>query len=285
LSILALSLVLLAALAHAGWNYLAKIAGGGALFVWLYASLSALVTAPLAAVTLLLSSRIETTALALMAVSGALHACYFVLLQRGYAHGDLSLVYPLARGTGPLLSVAVAILLLDERPSAVGLAGGGVIVAAILWLAVGSSHLAGVGRQAAVAYALGTGVFIAAYTLWDKHAVSSAGVPPLIYLFGLSLTDALLLTPLALRQPSAARSAWRANRSGALWVAILSSAAYLLVLYALVLAPVSYVAPAREVSILIGVILGTQTLGEGDTRHRLACAAAIMAGIALLGIG
>ncbi len=102
-----LALVLAAAVAHASWNLLAKGAAGGAAFVWLTTVASALIYLP---VLVLVPIRVDATALGLMAASGALHAAYFVLLQRGYATGDLSLVYPLARGTGPLLSTTAAIV-------------------------------------------------------------------------------------------------------------------------------------------------------------------------------
>ena len=94
-----LSLVLAAAFAHAGWNFLAKGAEGGAAFVWLCAAVGTLLYVPMLAIALGTDPGAPGwAALAVMASSGALHAVYFVLLQRGYAAGDLSLVYPLARG-------------------------------------------------------------------------------------------------------------------------------------------------------------------------------------------
>ena len=112
-----LSLVLAAAFAHAGWNFLAKDAEGGAAFVWLCAGVGTLLWVPVLAIALGTDpGALGWTALGLMVGSGALHALYFVLLQRGYAAGDLSLVYPLARGTGPLLSGAAAIAFLGRAP-------------------------------------------------------------------------------------------------------------------------------------------------------------------------
>src|SRR5690349_16047947 len=99
-----------------------------------------------------------------MVVSGALHALYFLLLQRGYATGDLSLVYPLARGTGPLLSTTAAIVFLGERPSPLALAGAAVIILAVFSLMGRPGHASGSG----MGFALLTGAAIAAYTLWDK---------------------------------------------------------------------------------------------------------------------
>ena len=286
MSTAALVLVLLAAGAHAAWNVLAKTAGGGATFVWLFSVAAVVIWAPVLVVALAVDpARIDVAGIGLMAGSGALHALYFVLLQRGYRDGDLSLVYPLARGTGPLLSTVAAIVVFSERPSPLALAGGAIIVAAVLSLAAGGHARAGTARSA-VGFALLTGVAIAAYTLWDKQAVGPHGLSPIVYYWGTNVAEAALLTPFVLhhRGPGLRRT-WRAYRPQALGVAVLSPLAYILVLFALAQAPVSYVAPARELSILVGAVLGTTVLAEGDTRRRLLAAAAICAGIAALAVG
>lgn len=124
MSILALVLVLSAAVGHASWNFLAKRASGGTAFIWLFGSISALLYFPLAlGIVLLQKPTIGITQLAFMLGSGVLHSFYFILLDKGYQVGDLSIVYPLARGTGPLVSTLVAIIYLGERPSLVALAG------------------------------------------------------------------------------------------------------------------------------------------------------------------
>jgi drug/metabolite transporter (DMT)-like permease len=272
-----LALVLAAAFAHAGWNLLAKGAQGGAAFVWLTTLGAAVFYAP----TLLEGIDLGPTALALMAGSGALHALYFVLLQRGYATGDLSLVYPLARGTGPLLSTAAAIAFLGERPSLLAVAGAAIIVAAVFSLAARPHG----GATQATVFALLTGAAIAGYTLWDKQAVGDEGLSPLTYYWGTNLANLLILTPFLLRDRAPLRLAWSTSRGRAAGVALLSPLAYVLVLYALARAPVSYVAPARETSILLATMLGITVLGEGDTRRRAIAAAAILLGITLLALG
>jgi drug/metabolite transporter (DMT)-like permease len=279
-----LLLVLAAAFAHAGWNLLAKGAEGGPAFVWLSSVAGAVLYLPVLVVALATApGTLGVTALGLMAVSGALHALYFVTLQRGYAVGDLSFVYPLARGTGPLLSTVAAIALLGERPSALALAGAALIVGAVLSLVARPGAAAGGGG--AVAFALLTGAAIAAYTLWDKHAVGPAGLSPIVYYWGTNLANVSLLTPLALRDRARLRLAWRTSRRRAAGVGLLSPLAYVLVLYALARAPVSYVAPARESSILIGTLLGATVLGEADPRRRLLVAGGILAGVVALALG
>src|SRR3954465_3699754 len=129
-------LVLLAAVAHATWNLLAKGAQGGAGFVWLYTVAASVPYLPvLVGAVLIAPGPLGWAAFAFMAGSGALHTVYASLLQRGYRTGDLSLVYPLARGTGPLISPVLAIVICAERPGAVALVGAGLIVVAVLALA------------------------------------------------------------------------------------------------------------------------------------------------------
>ncbi len=207
-----------------------------------------------------------------MVGSAALHIGYYGALQRAYASGDLSVVYPLARGTGPVLSVAAAIVFLGERPSALGLAGGGLIVAAVLTLAVGST--AGIGA------ALATGAFTAAYTVWDAHAVGTLDQPPLLYAWAYTAMLALALTPFA----AGAREVFREHRRSVLGVGALSPLAYVLVLFALTRAPVSLVAPTREASVVIGALLGARVLGEGHVVRRILAASAIAVGIAALAL-
>src|SRR5262245_10618273 len=131
----ALILILTAAVIHATWNLLNKQASGHATFTWLVAVLSALLYAP-ATITVIEVWQIEINfvAIGMMAGSAALHTAYFVLLNQGYRAGDLSLVYPLARGTGPLLSSLAAIVFLGERPSVIALAGALLIIGGVIFL-------------------------------------------------------------------------------------------------------------------------------------------------------
>jgi drug/metabolite transporter (DMT)-like permease len=275
--------VLAAAGAHAGWNLLAKTSSGGAAFVWLGVVAGLAIWVPALVVALVVApGELGAEGVAFMAGSGALHAIYFVLLQRGYRHGDLSLVYPLARGTGPLLATIAAILLLDERPSALALAGAAIIVAAVLSLSRGDH---GAEASDAVLFALLTGVSIAAYTLWDKHAVGALALSPIVYFYGTQVANALVLSPYVLSHRELLATTWREHRAQALGVGLLAPLAYVLVLFALARAPVSYVAPAREVSILIAAALGTTVLAEGAVASRLAAAAAIVLGITALALG
>jgi len=292
-STVALVLVLVAAGAHAGWNVLAKTASGGATFVWLFSAVAVVLWLPAVLVAIAVApGSLGLEGVGFMAGSGALHALYFVLLQRGYREGDLSLVYPLARGTGPLLSTLAALVIFSERPSALALLGGAIIVGAVLSLAGAGDRASSPrtpgrdgGRGRAVGFALATGVAIASYTLWDKQAVGPLGLSPIVYYWGANVAECALLTPFVAHRRDEIRRTLAAHRTQVLGVAILSPLAYILVLFALAHAPVSYVAPARELSILVGAVAGVTVLDEGDRRRRMIAAGAIFVGIVALAVG
>ncbi len=282
----ALGLVLGAAFIHATWNLLAKRVGGGPAFVWLFGSVSSLLYAPLAAaVVFIVRPHIGAVQLLFIVGTAVLHLVYFLMLQGGYRFGDLSLVYPLARGTGPMLSSAAAIVFFGERPTPIAIAGTVLVGAGIFLLAGNPAALRGAGARRAVGFAVLTGVTIAAYTLWDKRAVSVLGIPPLLLDWGSNLGRTLLVAPVAFARFDAVRVVWRAHRREVILVALLTPMAYILVLTALVFTPVSYVAPAREISILVGTAMGARLLAEGDVRRRMFAAGAMVLGVTALAVG
>ncbi len=284
----AVLLIVAAAFIHASWNFLAKRAGGGAAFVWLFGAVSALLYAPLAvAIILIKDIHFGWVALAFILASAAVHAAYFLMLQRGYRTGDLSLVYPLARGTGPLMSVLAAIFFFGERPSVLMLGGGALVIAGVLAFAKDgiSWRRVAAGKRQAVGYGLLTGGLIACYTLSDKYAVSVLLIPPLVLDWGGDFGRTLLVSPYVWRHWKEVRAQWRLHRVEAIAVGVLCPLSYILVLTALVFTPVSYVAPAREISIVFGVLIGGHLLAEKDLRLRLTAAAAMVAGVIALSLG
>ncbi|MGO9221832.1 MAG: EamA family transporter [Streptosporangiaceae bacterium] len=317
MSATALALILVAALAHATWNLFSKQASvtGASSFVWLMSLTATVLYAPVVALSVLVSPpRLTPLDWLFMIGTGLLQVGYFLFLQAGYRLGDLSLVYPLGRGTGALLAALAGITLLGERPGPAGITGIGLVVLGVLVLgapgrAAGSASpasgapasgapasgspasppLAGPPRAApasrAITFALVTGMFIASYTLWDKYAVSTLRVPPLLQGYASLPVMALLLAPSALRQRGRTTRVWRRYRRQVTGAAVLSPLAYVLVLIAMSFTAVSAVAPAREVSVLVGVILGRRLLGEGSLARRLTAAAAIAAGIICIAIG
>jgi drug/metabolite transporter (DMT)-like permease len=147
------------------------------------------------------------------------------------------------------------------------------------------SRLRETGARDAVIYALITGLFIAAYTLWDKQAVSHFAIAPLVLDWGANVGRVLLLSPFAIKYSDQTIVEWREHKYEAIAVAVLIPLSYILVLTAMSFTPVSYVAPAREISILIGTAMGTRLLAEGDVRRRLVAACAMVLGVVALAVG
>ena len=287
---LALLLLLVAAVLHATWNYWAKRAGGGLPFVYLVSIMIVVGYVPVVAVYCALKPvSLPWRAITVIFVSGCLKTSYSLYLQRGYRQGDFSLIYPLARGTGPLLSTVGAVLLLGERPSLLVIGGGFVVIGSIFYLTGGMKwfgrRFEGGASVNGLRYGIISGVFIAGYTLWDRQGVSYWLIPPLIYDAGTALAQLCLLTPFAWRRRGEVAREWREHRKHALIMTLAAPVAYVLVLTAMSFTPVSYVAPAREVSILIGAFFGAKFLKESDQRRRLWAAAAMVGGIIALALG
>src|SRR5262245_7046346 len=281
--ILAFAAVLLAALTHATWNYYAKRAAGSTHFVLLYSIGSLVVYAP-AVLWILVFDRPEFTAIhwAALLATGVLHMAYSLLLQAGYRISDLSLVYPIARGTGPLLSFIAATLFLHEPANGLSVLGVLLVVTGILLVSgLTGSHKA---PRAGVAFGVLIGVFIAAYTINDGWAVKALFISPFIIDFAGNLFRSVMLAPWALRdRPGLAREA-REYRLPVLVVSVLGPLGYILVLFAMRVAPIGHVAPARELATLVGSYFGIKLLKERMTPQRVIGAVLIVAGVIGLAI-
>lgn len=278
----ALALVVTAAFIHAYWNFLVKRAAGGAAFVWLLSLASAAVYAPLVLILVVLDPpQYGTTEWLLIVSSGILHLAYTLFLNHGYRVADLSVVYPVARGTGPLIATLGAIVLLGERPPASGLLGVALIISGIVCIAWQTPlpHVRGASAMKGVLYGGITGLFIASYTVNDAYAVKALAVSPILLDYFGNLVRLTFLAPPILANPRALRLEWRRNWRLALTVGALIPVSYVLCLYAMQLAPVSYVAPARELSMLVGAYFGARLLHEGRMRQRMIGAALMIGGI------
>lgn len=285
---LALSLVVVAAFIHATWNYAAKRSGGGLPFVWLSSTFALGLYAVAGTGYWLWRQPILPDGIWwIVAGSGLLKTVYSLLLQRAYRAGDFSLVYPLTRGTGPLLATLGAIAFFGERPTPLALLGGAVIIACVFYLSGGSSllHTDRAHLRQGVLYGLACGTCVGIYTVWDQRAVSHLQLPPVLYDGGTQLVLFGVLTPFAWRRRDEVATMWREHRGKAAAVGLLSPVAYVLILTAMSFTPVSYIAPAREISIVIGAFFGARLLKEADASRRLLAAGGMVAGIIALALG
>lgn len=284
MTLTALCLVLLAAITHAIWNLSAKHAAQSSHFVFLYSAGSVLIYGPIVAGVLWLERpHFEVRHWLALAATSVLHLAYSVCLQRGYRHSDLSVVYPVARGTGPLLSFVGASVFLAETPTLQSVAGVALIVGGILLVA----GILGHHRRAPVAgvfWGLATGAFIAGYTLNDGYAVKVLLISPFLIDFTGNAFRMLVLAPRALRDAPRLAGEIREFRRPVLMVSVLGPLGYILVLFAMRLAPVSHVAPARELSTLVGAWFGSRLLREESGPWRVAGAALIVAGVVSLAL-
>ena len=282
----ALVLVLTSAVLHATWNFVAKRVQAESPFLFLIYVVGSLAYTPFAiAIIVIAQPRLGIWVVAFVAMSIVLQTVYFATLTAGYRAGDLSLVYPIARATGPLLATAGAIAVLGEHPSVLAIVGALAIVTGALVLTGDPRLLRARGAGRAVGYALLTGVVIALYTLWDKTAVSVALIPPLVYDWMTIGGQALVVAPAAWRRRVDVVRVWNEQRGQVVFVGLVSRLSYLLMLTALAISPVSYVAPARETGILFGTLLGARVLSEGDLRRRLIGASGMVVGVIALALG
>jgi drug/metabolite transporter (DMT)-like permease len=283
---LVILLVAIAAVAHATWNLTIKAAGtSGTRFLWLTFVIATIVVAPFGIVSLTQAGGALPLLLVLAVGSGGLQIAYFLTLQRGYRKGDVSIVYPLARGSGPLLSVIFAIILFGERPGFWALVGAGFVVVGVVVIGLAGGRGRFHANRAGILWGLLVGVTIAGYTLWDANAVVTQKLPPFGYFWVTVVVQLVAFAPFALRQPKYTWALAKQHWPAALVVGILSPLAYVLILFAFTLAPVALVAPAREVSVVLVALGGWLLFKEPHPVQRILGALVVLGGVALLALG
>jgi len=297
---LALGFVAVAAVLHAGWNVLLKTSGDPLRTAVRLQAIGTLVLGPIALIAWAAGGffAIDPRGVAIAIGSGVLETAYFVFLSAGYRRGDLSLVYPIARGSAPLLAVLVGVGLLGERLGANGTLGVVCLLVGILAVARPWRAFQEAGREhrGAIGFALATGVTIAAYSAVDRVGVRI--IAPWLYgaILAVAATTMLSLTVRIGRrrgwlapapQPSEGGGPSSLMRDGV--AGVISLFAYLLILVAYSMAPLAAVAPLRESAIVLAAAWGSIRLGEASGRRegviRIAAAALVVFGAVLLATG
>jgi drug/metabolite transporter (DMT)-like permease len=283
----AIALALAAAVLHGTWNVLVKVSGDPMATLKRATLAAALVATPPVAVVWLWTGRpgLAPAAAGLCALSGCLEVTYLWLLAAAYRRGELSAVYPIARGSAPLLAVIAGLVLLHERLTGLQLVGVGLLLAGILAVSLSQA-----GGRATVP-ALLTGVAIASYTAVDRIGVRLS-TP---WLYGWLLIVLMVAGIYASTWVAARLSAGRRrpveqpdsdpvlSRTQATLIGVFMWGGYLLVLWALSLAPLSVVAPVRETAVVGVAIWGIWRLRERRAVPlKLSGAVATLAGVAML---
>ena len=286
---LALGLVLLSAVAHSSWNLLLKRSADKELFVWWLLATASILLFPLGVVLFWLYP-VGHPGWAYVLATSLLHILYFLLLGRSYTTGDLSLVYPIARGIGPMLVPILAVIFFSESVAGLAIIGIAAIVVGIFtvsWWGTFRNLVrapADFFRNPDTRYAMFTGLTITSYTMVDKGGVGH--VEPFLYMYLLTLGATLGMFPYVLRKwgMNSIGRAWRANSGPIVAASLLAFLAYGLILTAFSLSRVSYIAPAREVGIVLGVLLGVFLLKEPFGAGRLLGSGFIVVGLVLIAV-
>jgi drug/metabolite transporter (DMT)-like permease len=270
--------VLVAALCHASWNAIIRMRGDKLLSMTLLVTASGILVLP----GLFLVPVPPAAAWPFLIASAIIHLGYNTFLALSYHHGELSKVYPLVRGSAPLLTLVLSLAFLDESVDAGAILGIVVLAVGIMTLALDRGWRVLVRSPRGLLYAAATSLCITAYTLSDGLGARAAGNAHhyVIWLFFLDMLPMLLIV-LALRRRDffvAARENWLAGLSGG----ALSLAAYWIVIWAFTVAPIPIVAALRETSILFAALIGMAVLGERVTPVRAASIIMVLCGLALM---
>ncbi len=288
MSTMALAIVIVAALFHASWNFLAKKSKKKIAFIWWFLSIATIGYLPMF---LYFWPRhtVSPAGWACIAATGILHALYFWFMGGAYERGDLSLVYPLSRGSGPLFVPILAIIFLQEQLSFAGIVGISLVIFGIYCIHLKSFTLVAFMeplqalRGSASVWALCTGGTIAGYSLIDKVGVGL--VYPPVYIYLMFVISLLLLSPYVLaKQRAALKLEWLVNKGPVLIDGVLVLFTYLMILFAFRLSKVSYVVAAREVSIVFSALMGIIWLKEKHVSQKIAGAGLIALGVVFIGL-
>jgi len=278
MTLTAFILVISAACFHALWNLVAKRLSGNLGAFWLGLCFISLMLAPFALFAA--PQGFNSAGLPYIAATGFFHALYFGSLGAAYRHGEISVVYPLARGSSVAGTAVMAPLLLGERVSALGALGIGLVCLGILALGLWELFK----QQAhfsSILPALLVGATTTAYSIVDKRGVGY--ISPVIYIAGLSTCAALLLAPyVLLKCREQYRRAWRESKLACLAIGLGSMGTYLVILFAFQFANASYVVAVREFSIVVVALLGTLVLRESISLPRGCSILVILIGVLLV---
>jgi drug/metabolite transporter (DMT)-like permease len=275
--LLAFLLVIASAILHALWNFTVKVSGNlSVLCIGLW-------VACIACLPFVLISPAPYTAIRsaypFVLGSGIIHGIYFFSLYKAYQHTDISIIYPIARGTGVAGTGLAAYLLLKEDISFMG--GAGILLVCIGIVLVGFQNSLKQKYLKGLGFALFVGFMIVNYSIIDKQAVEM--IDPVTYIFGVWLLSAVFLTPcILIKDRRELLWAWRKFKRNSIVIGVGSMGTYLVILFAYQLSHVSYVVATREIAVVIGAVLGFKFLNEKYTLKKIIGILTIVLGLIMI---
>src|SRR4030043_43957 len=270
-------LIILAAALHALWNFAAKKASGNLSVIWMGLAMATIAIIPF--LFLLSPDQIFVLeAWPFVLATGIIHAVYFFALAKAYEHGDISVVYPISRGSGIAGTAIIAYLLLQEKISLIGPSGISFICLGTIFLGLNSTH-----QKRGIFFSLLVAAMIIAYSIVDKLGVGI--IHPLGYIFGLVFLTTIFLAPyMLINKQQELLSAIKNMKKYSLIIGLGSGGTYLIILFVFQMAQISYVVAAREISVALGALLGIIFLKEQNSVQKMFCITCIVIGMFLIKI-
>ena len=270
MSFIALILVIFSTLCHAYWNLILKRTTGGIHFIWLFTVITIVLYIPFVIMELdgfyeMMNDKVFIVCIGSM----IFHLMYFLFLDKAYEFGELSIIYPVARGIAPVITIIIAITFLNEKMTGAQIVSVGLIMFGTFILS-GFSYKSGKAMSTSLVYAVACGIMVASYTVIDKVAVANYNISPFILDFINNVGRAVVLVPLVSKDIAQLEYVRKVYLKEAAIIAVLSPLSYVLILFAMKNAPVSLISPLRQFSIVIGATLGIKLLCESKEYIKLA---------------
>jgi len=278
--LVAVILVLISAFTHIYWNAQVKKAPNGEIFSFYMQVLGATMSLFTGVVQVLFIDHkaiaLPATGLICALCTGIVYGGYYTTIAMSYKRGDLSLTYPIARGFAPIATLVLGVIFYAEHPGLFGLLGIGLVIFGVVYSALESSGNAVKLTMSSVFLALATGMCTAMYSAIDKQGAHL--INPMIYL-GLSFGVGSIAQFVQLKMRKVDFSMKGSSPVGFVGASLANTYGYVLVLYAMQLAPISYVVPTRSIAVMFSIVVGAMFFHEKITPRRVVSAVAILAGI------
>ncbi len=278
-------LVIFSAFCHALWNFAARKAAGNLMAIWLGLWIGCAVILPGALGVIIhrgIHAMVQLTGIACIIATGLIHTVYFRLLAAAYEKGEISLVYPIARGSGIAFTAILAGLLLKEQLTLLGAIGIGLVCLGIISL--GRDAHQRVDDKKAIGLALCVGASIVAYSIVDKIGVGY--IHPIVYIWSMFLIAGIGLTPLLVRRyRGQMRQVARQYIGYAVIIGVGSVGTYLMILFAFTRGPVNYIVAVREFAVVLGALAGVIFLKERLTMAKALAICVIVIGVIGIKLG